>query len=289
MRFSAETLDLSRLPAPQAVQPIDFEIILNERIQSLSNRFDVVGINYDVGNLQVDPLAILEQEDSYREVLDLTRVNEAVLAVMPLFAVGSDLDQIAVRYGVSRLEGENDDAFRSRILVAPEALATTGTPGGYIFHAKSTSSAVKTALAYKVAPGHVGVVVQSVDGDGTVSAALLDDVRARLMRDDIKPLTDVVSVRGVDVQSVDVAAHLFIPSGPDPLLIKSKSEQALQDYVKARHFPARILRMSGLIAAAKVAGVEDVRIDNPVGDIDPGITGTVYVNSITVSYETFNG
>ena len=58
MRFSADTLDLSRFPAPLAIRGIDFDAIMDARKLRLIEIFARFGIEYDLETLESDPAII---------------------------------------------------------------------------------------------------------------------------------------------------------------------------------------------------------------------------------------
>lgn len=282
-RFSAETLDLSRLPPPNAVKTIDFELIIDERKADLLARFAEAEIEYDVEELETDPAVILQQADAYREVLGLGSVNDAVKAVLPMFATGADLDHIGLKFfGVQRMAGEGDERYRLRILLSPEALPA-GSPGGYVFQAMTASLLVKHVGVSSPAPGYAQLVILSSEGDGTASEDLLTTVRARLFRDDIKPLTDVVTVFGAEIVSYRYEAILHIPSGPDPASVVSAAEESVQLMADDHHRVDRSVFETAQIGAAQVGNVRKVVKADPDGDIPISERQAPFLTEIVLS------
>ena len=120
-------VDLSRLPAPDIIEALDFETILADavaRMQALMPEFQ---------SRDSDPATKLLQVFAYFVQLLRQRVNDAARAVMPAYAVGADLDNIAALFGVERLMitppdvvlgipavMESDADFRRRMVLAPE-------------------------------------------------------------------------------------------------------------------------------------------------------------------------
>ena len=129
-------------------------------------------------------------------------------------------------------------------------------------------------------------VLSSEAGNGTPRNDVLNAVRARLGRKDIKPLTVALTVQAAQITAIDVTLTLVIPAGPDPLLIKAASEASIRAYAAERHEVGKIWRANGLIAAAKVPGVEDVSALSPSVDVDPGPDGAVYMQSLAVTVVT---
>jgi phage-related baseplate assembly protein len=129
-RFTAETLDLSRLPPADLVRPLDYEAIVAARVADLKDRLEAADIPFDVDRLETDPGVILQEADAYRELLALQAINDVGRANMLAYATGADLDNLAAVYGggISRLlvsagpppVYETDERFRRRILLAPE-------------------------------------------------------------------------------------------------------------------------------------------------------------------------
>jgi phage-related baseplate assembly protein len=107
---------------------------------------------YDVGQLEFDPIKIVTENAAYFETTVRDRVNQAARAVMLAYAYGSNLDAIASRYpgGVPRGEGETDDNYRRRIWLSPNILGPHGTTESYAFYALSAlaPNVVRDAAAF---------------------------------------------------------------------------------------------------------------------------------------------
>ena len=136
---------------------------------------------------------------AYREMLLRARINEAAKANMLAYATKGDLDNLAAFFGVERLEDETDERLRKRTQLALEGFSTAGPVGAYIFHSLSASNEVKSVSVKSPNPGEVLVTILSNVGDGTVGQELIDTVLAKLNEDDIRPLTDLVSVQGAEI------------------------------------------------------------------------------------------
>lgn len=287
-RLTSVALDLSRLPAPLVIEALGYETLRQAYIDRFVPLIEAAtGIDYDVAGLETDPAIIIGEAISYLRLLDRARVNDAARAVLVPFATGADLDNLAAFFGVLRLDGETHDALRSRLSAAPDALAAAGPQGAYVYFAKSASAKVKDVGVRSPTAGAVLVAILSSEaGNGTPSNDVLNAVRAVLTRKDIKPLTVALTVQAAQITPIDVTLTLLIPSGPDPLLIKAASEKAVRAYAEDRHAVGRIWRAKGLIAAAKVPGVEDISSFSPSADVDPGPDGAVFMNSLTITVVT---
>lgn len=290
-RFLAETLDVSRLPSFELIAA-DYEVILAERLASLKVRLEAAGVDYDVGQLETDPLAILEQEDAYRELLERQAVNDAGRSLTLAYATGSVLDHLAATLfptvGVRRLEGELDDRFRRRISLAPEA-KSPGTLGGYEYQAMSAHPGVRDALALNHASGVVPpgeVRLQIVSETGAIEAEVLAAVRAAVFDRDVALATGVLSVSPAAPVSYDVSAVIEIPRGPDPALVMAEVAARLTAYADNRRRAGRVVALSGLDAALHAPAVERVRRLAPLTDVDPGPGGVAVLGQVTLQLET---
>jgi len=294
-RFQA--IDLSKLPTPDVVETLDYEIIRSALLADLAARWP----DFDMSQIEADPAVKVLEVAAYREMLLRARVNDAARAVLLPTATGADLDNLAVNYHVQRaviIEAtdtepavlESDAQLRARVQLAIEAFATVGTLGAYRFHALSADPLVKDVGVYKPheGTGEVNIAVLSVEGDGSAPGSMVEAVRTRLMSDAIRPLTDIIEVAPATVAPYTIAATLKIALGPDPAAIKAEAEKRLAGYAASRHRVGRAVYRDGLIAAAHVAGVETVELASPAGDILPGPDGAAWASEIAVTTEVLS-
>jgi phage-related baseplate assembly protein len=99
------TIDLSALPRPAVVETLDYETVLAELRADLLRLYPAAA---EVIDLESEPLIKLLQVAAYRELVIRARINDAARAVMLGWAVGTDLDNLAARYDLARLPGEDD-------------------------------------------------------------------------------------------------------------------------------------------------------------------------------------
>lgn len=293
-RLTSVALDLSRLPAPEVIEPLDAETLIKAFIGTFVPLYEArFGVTYDTSKIESEPAVILGEAFSWLRLLDRQRVNDAAKAVLLPFASGGNLDNLGSFFGVERAAGEPDAAFRIRLMAAPDAYAAAGPVAAYVYHARTASPLlVKDVGVRSPSPGAVLVSILSNERDedgnelnGTASTGLLQVVRSRLNRNDIKPLTVDLSVQAAAVTEIDVALTIVVPSGPDPLLVKRNAEKAVRAYAAERHAVGRVWRIDGLVASARVPGVEYLQTVSPQNDIDPGYDGAVYMRSLTISVE----
>ena len=277
------TLDLSQLPSPDVVETLDFETIFAAMLADLRDRdatFDAL--------VESDPAYKILEVAAYRELLIRARVNDAARAVMLAFASGADLDHIGATRGVVRLTlspgvYESDADFRGRIQLAPEGYTTAGSEGGYIFHGLGASALVKDIQALSPAPGEVTIYVLSREGDGTADGDLIDAVTAALTAEDVRPLTDSVTVQTAAVTTYDIVAELVMYPGPDAEVVRAAAQAAATAYAAAVHRIGYDVTLSGLYAALHQPGVQKVNLISPLADIVAGDGEASFADTITVT------
>jgi phage-related baseplate assembly protein len=192
-----ESVDLSRLPAPDVIEALDFEAILTARKDKLGELFPDIA---DFLNLESEPAVKIQETGAYRELLHYARVNDAARAVM---------------------------------------------------------------LVHR---GDITVSILSAIGDGTPSSGLLDAVRSRLTRDDVKLMTDVISVRAATLAPYGIAVTLRVLKGPDAPLLKAQAKTALEALGRTRRRIGGSVYLTAIAAAAHLSGVEQVVVHAPAAD-----------------------
>lgn len=297
------TLDLSTLPPPDVVETLDFEAIYNDCVADFAARWQARRAvkpelpDFNTIVLESDPVAILLETMSYREVLWRSRVNTAARARMLAFARNGDLDHIGANYNVGRLTVvpatadapavmESDERYRRRINLAPYAYSSAGSIEAYMFHALTADPYVRDVAIDNPHTNRIEVTILSSLGDGTSPNDQLGLVVDALSPDSVRPLTDDVRVRSAVIITQPVALRIVLPKGPAPEPIRLLAQQRVAEYCENRHRIGMALRGDGIIGAARSVGdLEQVIVDSPVEDIEPGISGAVFVPTVTVTTE----
>lgn len=287
--FSA--VDLSLIPAPLVVEALDFETIFGDAVATLQTLMP------DYVPRDSDPVTKLLQVFAYRELLLRQRVNDAARAIMPAYAVGADLDNIAALFGIVRFTitpanpdtgapavMESDADFRRRMVLAPEGFSVAGPEGAYIFHALSADPDILDASATSPSPGQVLVSILSRSGSGEASAQLVDKVAAYLTAEERRPLTDFVTVQSAQVVPYAIDATLNTFSGPDGGVVLAAALKSLDAYIRSSHRMGRDITRSGIFAALHVEGVQNVVLTAPAADIVIASTQAPHCTGKSVTY-----
>ena len=201
---------------------------------------------------------------------------------MLAYATNNDLDNLAAFFGVERLEDEADDRLRKRTQLALEGFSTAGPVGAYSFHSLSTSNEVKSVAVKSPNPGEVLVTILSNIGDGTASNDLVAAVNNKLNKDDIRPLTDLVSVQGAEIVNYEIEAIITVYSGPSSAIVETEAKDALQQFISQRHEIGRVVAISGIYDALHIEGVKKVELISPIIDVETTDEQAPYCVNISI-------
>lgn len=299
-------IDLSALPAPDALAPLDYEALLAARKAALlallppEQQADMAKtLTYES-----EPLVKLLEESAYRELLIHAMVNDAWRATTLAYAEGNDLAHRAANVGVSRLlltpaddsstpptpaVYESDARLRYRAQLAPEALSVAGPDDAYLFHTMAANPRVADVYIHSPAPVEVQVVVLSHEHDGTPDADLLAQV-SRYLRDiQRRPLTDRVSVLPARIIHATLDAELIIGSGPDASQIVAEAYAAFYAALAAGDTQLRKSRLGQMVdlslvhAALRRPGV--VRVVTDFTDILCQPDQAVVFDRVTLTHQ----
>lgn len=293
--MSATPIDLSRLPAPDIVETIDLEVLLTERKAKLVSLYPAEQ-QADVAaalTLESEPMNALLQENAEREILLRQRVNDAARAVMLAYATKGNLEQLAALFDIKRLtviepdpandiDGvyETDTDLRARTQLAPQGFSVAGPEGAYISHARNADGRVLDASATSPAPCEVVVTVLSREGDGTADDSLIANVSAALKADNVRPLTDFVTVRGATIKPYAIRATLVFFAGPDRSVVLAEARKRVAAYATEMRKLGMAITLDGIFAAARQPGVQKVILYSPLADIPVSKLEAAYCTAI---------
>ena len=277
--YAPTAIDLSRIPAPAAIEALDYETLLSAVVTRFkafwadARQTDPSLPDYDVDMLETDPAMIVGQVFAYLRLLDRQRVNDGIKALLAPFAQGTDLDNIVARQGIARLTVipatanepavmETDIALLRRYLLSFDR-PSAGSAARYLYEAWTAWPGMRDARVngFKVhgRRGDTDIVIIGPDGDlatpeqrGLVS----DAVRA----DHVKP--EAVSVSVLDATRVEYAISLTIEvaPGPDPEIVRQEAIARITSAALARmliggEIPPGLLK--GAAYGASVISVTD--------------------------------
>lgn len=294
-----QEIDLSQLPAPQAIEEISFEAIFEREKQKLialcpEHIRTAIAATLE---LESEPLTIDLQQRAYAEMLLRTRINEAARATYLAFATGSDLDHIAASRGLSRKIiqeadeqasppipeiKESDTALRKRVQMHPEKFAAAGPRAAYKAHALDVDG-VADANPIRPKAGTVRVYIKAHANNGIADASLLARVKEYLSAEERRPLCDTVEVESGSLKNITIRYQTRYQSQLGKDVVQSEQQKALDVlFSEHAHLGARIA-LSKIIGALDVAGAEKVILHEPAADIECGAGEFIHINAIQSS------
>ncbi len=295
-------VNLSRLPFPEVVETLSIEAIIAEAKQELIDLITEVDAAAGAAiaavlQLESEPLVKLIEIFAMREGNLRQRVNDAGRAIMVAYAVGADLDHLGARFGVFRLEitpadpehgvaavMESDEAFRRRVLLAPEAFSVAGPEGAYQSHALDASGDVLDASATSPTPGAVLITVLSRLNEGVPSPELLALVEAAVSAEDVRPLTDFVTVAAAEILTFEVEATITTFAGPDAAVVMAEARSRLDAYLTESFKLGRDVTRNGIASALRPEGVHDVALTQPAANIVVSRLQAARCTGVTLTY-----
>jgi phage-related baseplate assembly protein len=273
------TIDFSTIPAPTIIEELDYETILASMITDLQARDP----SY-TEILESDPGVKILEVAAARELILRQRVNEALRATLLRYALGSDLDNLATFYGVTRRTGESDEELKGRTIDRIMGSSSAGGASWYRYHALTASDDVRDVSVSSPAPGEVLVSVLSRLGNGTASEALLTAVRDVVLAEDVRVITDNVTVATATVQTVNITAQVYLY--PETLInVFDGLEQQLRDAFAATAGLGWDVTRSWLTAQLHQPGVQRVILTSPAADVvcSPGQAPALGTISLTMA------
>lgn len=179
---------------------------------------------------------------------------------------------------------ETDDELRERIFLAPESFTSAGSLGAYEYWVRSYDSSVKDVRI--TSPSERVVEVLAILGDGSLpDTEYINGLTEFLSQDDIKMLTDVISVQapGTVTYNVNLTYYINESNRASAATIQSEVNAAIASYIEWQSGKiGRDINPNELMKRIILAGAKRVEITAPVFTVIPessvGVLGTQTVN-----------
>lgn len=161
---------------------------------------------------------------------------------------------------------ESDDALAERIYIASSAYSVAGPKDAYVYWTKTASSNIVDVSVTSPAPCEVDVRF-ILEGGELPGEALIEKVNAILQDENIRPLTDLVSVSAPDVVSYDINLTYYINESDKAAAgnIQNLVNTAVETYKTWQSSAiGRDINPSYLIGKVMTAGAKRVTVTSPV-------------------------
>jgi phage-related baseplate assembly protein len=277
-RFTA--INLSGLAPPEIIETLDFEAIVTAMRDDLVARFPLIA---GVIDLESEPARKLIEAFAYREMGLRARINDTARAVLLASSYGTNLDHLGALFATARQAGEDDERFRRRIQLAPEAFSVAGPEGAYQYHALTVAPWARDVSAVSPRPGVVRVTVLKTGTDPTPTLAEREAIRLHLASEAIRPLTDVVEVLPPAIRRTSIIARLTLYPGPDGEVVRQRAVAATAAWVEKNRMLGMNLRRSALFASLHQEGVHSVDLVSPAQDLVLNTTEVYALDGIEVT------
>ncbi|KAB0269066.1 baseplate J/gp47 family protein [Microvirga brassicacearum] len=209
--------DLSAFPEPQIIEEVSLETTVGLMTGDLVALFpDLVG----VAGLESEPSQKNIQVVAFRKAILEARMNDVVKSNLLAFAVGTDLDNLAVFYDVIRMNDEGDDRLRKRVVLEIQGRSTGGTAPRYRAVAMKSSLRVQDVVVYREGTDPtIYVAVYSIDNNGVADEALLETVRTAVNDASVRMVNDTIIVKAAIFTVINISANVWLlPESPDSLI-----------------------------------------------------------------------
>lgn len=305
--MSLDLIDMSSVPVPDVIEVPDFEA----RLEQIRAAFVALKPEYaEVLQLESEPINKLLELAAYREILLIQRINDSTRANILASAYGNDLEALASRYKIQRLEVspgdseaippvaavlEDDEGLRRRVQLAFDGLNTAGSIDAYVYHALAADGRVQDAYADSPHPTEIVLTLLSREGTGAASTELLESVRlqfgltadgtAARIASKIRPQGDRLTVNSAEIILYQVTAKIVLQPGPSQSAVMNSAQRAIRSYVDGQHRLGAGVTLSGIHRALHQPGAQNVFITSPPLDIQPDHYQAAYCTGITLNYE----
>ena len=129
-------------------------------------------------------------------------------------------------------DDESDESLRDRVFLAPSGYSTAGSAMAYIYWAKEYSNDIADVVVKSPSAGLVDVYFTTTGGE-IPTQTQIDGLQDWLEDDEIKPLTDQVTVKAPTVATFNITMTYYIAKSDSgkAATIQSEVNAAVNDYI----------------------------------------------------------
>ncbi len=257
-----------------ALQPMLFNdqqqpaLLPAELIEDDSGRYWRIDVSEEMGLLYLalssEPGVKQLEIASYLDLLNAQKINEMGKSNLLAFAYDAQLDHLGAFYGVKRLAGESDKAFRARIQLSIRGWAP-GTLDYYEFQARSAAAGIRNVRvdllpSEQMQDAVIRITIMAETTTGEPSAALLETIREYVNHTGVKLNNDVLQVEAVQLVPVNLTVTLFLLPDALPGIAEQRQQTFPGLFDQNRALGWDVTR-SWVSAQHQVTGVKRVELD----------------------------
>ena len=282
-----QPIDISQLPPPELIDTISFEEIRDQMVEAFRARYPDF-----TADLESEPVIKLIEVFAEYVVFLRQEINDKAQQNLIAFASGNNLTHLAAQFNLERriitpatqtttAVIETDASLRRRILTFLDLLTTSGSRQSYEGHALNAHSNIIDARATSPSPGQVNVYILELNDEE--NQEVLDAVSASLNEDDIRPLTDTVSVLHSIIEDYDITASLEIGTGPDEQTVLDNATNSVNEYASSQYRIGLPINRSIIISSLRVSGVININLTSPSADLPSDDSKVYRLNELTIT------
>ena len=160
---------------------------------------------------------------------------------------------------------ESDESLADKIFLAPSGFSVAGPTDAYAYFCKAHNSQIDDVYVDSPTPGSV-VVYITMEGSKLPEEAVIEDLEEYLKDDQVRPLTDNVSVSAPQTVDYSVSVKYWInrSSAGQASALQEDIEAAVQSYIEWQQAKiGRDINPDQLIQMMVAAGAKRVEITAP--------------------------
>ena len=171
-----------------------------------------------------------------------------------------------IDYPAGGTDAESDEDLRDRIFLAPSSYSVAGPEDAYTYWTQKYSSSISDVMVFSPVAGDVHVLIITEDGE-LPTQTQIDGLQAYLEDEEIRPLTDHVTVAAPELTSYTVGMTYYIgrSSAAKVTAIQDAVAQAVDNFVLWQQSKiGRDINPDQLINMVIAAGAKRVVLASPV-------------------------
>ena len=164
------------------------------------------------------------------------------------------------------VEDEDDDRYRERIILAPEAFSNAGSRAAYRYHALAVHQSIIDVAVHGPDEGQPDghVALYPLTADGLPSADLLQQIKNQVSGEKVRPLCDTVKTQAPTEVAYQIKVHITFYDRADRTITLKLAQAAAQAFAAQRRAGlGRDLVPEQLTAALHVNGVYRAALELP--------------------------